>query len=154
MILYCTIFTDRYQCYYIITRDLRKWIFLLLCYRTGCSIVVVYALWERVVRVRFSAPRRGYRIAVIISVFQTDDGGSTPPTRLKINGFGVTPEPFIFKRSLQSAILSHCVLEGLSCFELWHIHRRYLQLFTRSGIYSLASGTLGDLKRPKTRKAN
>ena len=25
---------------------------------SGCSIVVVYALWERVVRVRFPAPRR------------------------------------------------------------------------------------------------
>ncbi len=93
--LYCTIFTDKYQYYYIIAKDLRKCIFLLLCHRTGCSIVVVYALWERVVRVRFSAPRRGYRIAVIISVFQTDDGGSTPPTRSKINGSDVMSEPFI-----------------------------------------------------------
>jgi hypothetical protein len=33
-----------------------------LNYHSGCSIVVVYTVWDRVVRVRFPAPRQNNKL--------------------------------------------------------------------------------------------
>jgi len=41
-----------------------------------------------------------------------------------------------------SLILAYCVLESLSCLELGHIHRRYLQLFARSRVYTLSRASI------------